>query len=465
MSKQNSPRTSEESETPEDIPSTQSCETDIESKFREARDQFFWLKWESQWQKPPEPFHLHIPLACLPHAREMGGNDESPLYKTARHLIHLARQKKTCTYTELRDFAKLHNMPGLFCTYLSDYLDQINDISNFKAGVLLSVLVVGDNGMPAKPFFDKAVDQWNRDLDSLSHKDFFDDECNLVYQAAQMGELHFFSIGSFDNPNKVRYKMGNISDLLKHGMMAEFVRWWHNQNKDKTKFVFLDPFCGLPYRCYEKGKENKHLTKLRSKDDLAILDAQPDTDKYYGSTHAVLNQTPNDFLSVVFASDASPEKVDKLLKSDKRERIKKIDCKDFKPENGYSILYSINSGNIPADMVLIDPYCDMEEMIDYAPYITLASQKTTVILFALIDDDTKWNHIWEKLPSNSIVLTYPSMSADRETKKKVRKSKYRIKVILASHLLAGAEASELRKKLKCYAATLSSIVGETITCE
>ena len=463
MSKQNSPRTSEESETPEDIPSTQSCETDIESKFREARDQFFWLKWESQWQKPPEPFRFHFPSACFPHKRETDADKlshiKAPLFKIVKHLICLARKRKTCTYTELRNFTKFHDMLQLF-----GYLDKINDISNERAGVLLSVLVVGDNGMPGKPFFGKAVDLWHRDLDSQSEKEFFDDECDLVYQAAKADELDFFLDDFFDAPidapNKLRYKMGNIGDLLKHGMMAEFVRWWHNQNKDKTKFVFLDPFCGLPDT---KGKEGKYLSELRNKNDLAILDAQPDKDKYYGSTHAVLNQTPNDFLSVVFASDACPEKVDKLLESDKR--IKKIDFKNFKPKNGYSILYAINGGDISADMVLIDPYCDMEEMIDYAPCIALASQKTTVILFALIDDDTKWNHIWEKLPSNSIVLTYPSMSANIEKKKKGSKNKYITKVILASHLLTHAKADVLRKKMEYYAAALSCVVKEEITCE
>ena len=191
MSKRNSSLIPEESETPADIPSTQSCETDIESKFREMRDQFFWLQWESRGQKPPEPFHFHFPSACMPHKRETDDNDKSPLSQIAKHLVHLARQKKTCTYTELLDFAKLHNMPELFCDYLSHYLDQINDISNFEAGVLLSVLVVSDNGIPAKSFFDKAVNKWHRDLDSMSHKDFFDDECDLVYQAASAGALDF----------------------------------------------------------------------------------------------------------------------------------------------------------------------------------------------------------------------------------------------------------------------------------
>ncbi len=45
--------------------------------------------------------------------------------------------------------------------------------------------------------------------------------------------------------SKLPYDMGNVGDLFKHGMLAEFVEWWlkHNDNE----FVFLDPFAGRPY--------------------------------------------------------------------------------------------------------------------------------------------------------------------------------------------------------------------------
>ena len=110
--------------------------------------------------------------------------------KIAKHLVYFAKEKKTLTYREVSNFAKLRNIPESF-----DYLDEINDISNERAGVLLSILVIGRNNMPGERFFGKVVNQWHRDLDSQSHKDFFDTECERVYTAAKSGKLDFFING------------------------------------------------------------------------------------------------------------------------------------------------------------------------------------------------------------------------------------------------------------------------------
>ena len=40
------------------------------------------------------------------------------------------------------------------------------------------------------------------------------------------------------------YDMGNAGDLLKHGVLAEYVRWQCGQG---IPIRFLDPFCGEPW--------------------------------------------------------------------------------------------------------------------------------------------------------------------------------------------------------------------------
>lgn len=40
------------------------------------------------------------------------------------------------------------------------------------------------------------------------------------------------------------YDMGNSGDLLKHGVLAEFVRW---QCESRESFRFIDPFGGEPW--------------------------------------------------------------------------------------------------------------------------------------------------------------------------------------------------------------------------
>ena len=161
-----------------------------------------------------------------------------------------------------------------------------------------------------------------------------------------------------ENTNKcaeaLPYDMGNIGDLLKHGMMAEFVRWWSNAHSDRSEFIFLDPFCGLRWEYPANPKALARLTELRRLSDrhFAIYDAQPNLgeSKYYGSAHAVINQIrhlprPMPLSPLVSVSDKHKNKIAALMESD--NRIRPLVCEGFDSENGYSVLDSVIGERIP----------------------------------------------------------------------------------------------------------------------
>ena len=282
-----------------------------------------------------------------------------------------------------------------------------------------------------------------------------------------------------DSPKPLPYDMGNIGDLLKHGVMAEFIRWrtcsinWKiGTSFNNKKFVFFDPFCGHPWENCVNLNVIKRLEQLRDEfqKNFAIVDAQPYFDKriYYGSAHVALHEIQSCGLPpAVHISDKSSERVKMLIESDSSQNIKKIKWDSFYPSNGYSILDSINAKETNPHMVLIDPFEDMEKIRQRACDISTASKRTAVVLFILINDDAQWMEIRKELcKGHCIVLTCPRL----ENTGINGESNYTVKVILTSHLLVYTEAKELRNKLKDYAAALTKITekdldGQAITCD
>ena len=266
-----------------------------------------------------------------------------------------------------------------------------------------------------------------------------------------------------DSPKPLPYDMGNIGDLLKHGVMAEFIHWWCI-NHGKTEFVFLDPFCGHSWKDHANLNVIKRLEQLRDNGGkFEILNAQPDFDKriYYGSTYVAIHQICSCKLSPrIYISDESNERLNMLIESRSNQYIKKIKCVRFYSSNGYSILDSINEKQLVSDMVLIDPFEDMEKIRQHTYSISRASEKTTVVLFVLVNDQVQWKKILAELPERRIILTCPRLKNIGIN----GESNYTVKVILTSHLLDHPEASKLRKKLEDYATALTNIVGKTITC-
>ena len=60
----------------------------------------------------------------------------------------------------------------------------------------------------------------------------------------------------------LKYDMGNAGDIIKHGLLAEFVAWWGGQNKGKTLRV-ADTFAGCPWDNIYKQAINDRIDDLR----------------------------------------------------------------------------------------------------------------------------------------------------------------------------------------------------------
>ena len=151
----------------------------------------------------------------------------------------------------------------------------------------------------------------------------------------------------------LRYDMGNAGDIVKHGVLAEFAEWWGD-----GQLRFADPFGGRPWGIAKKEVR----ARLQLLPDCALLRAQQlnnpqardgiGLEKYYGSSHVVLNAAGK--LAEVFASDS-----DKLAGNDLRaSSLKLIEDKirGYDSQDGYSILDPECAENF--NLILVDPYAD-----------------------------------------------------------------------------------------------------------
>ena len=394
--------------------------------------------------------------------------DERPKIM-ANYLVELAKGKiidpEKTDRTIYSEISKKVKLPA-FSKKLFEYLGEISWVTYYNKGVFLSVLVIGKNSdIPGDGFFE-LVRAFCKASRSKSDDEIFKTEFERARKAAQDEDLDLILKGK---TMFLPYDMGNIGDLLKHGVMTEFIRWWKGINPNKKKFVFLDPFCGYPLEECANPSVIKRLNELRDKHEgkFEILNVQSDFDKriYHGSTYVALHQIRSCGLSPdVFISDKDDMRIKMLMEFNDNDNIKKIKCESFSPSCGYSILDSIIEKKPFADMVLIDPFHDIDKIIKIIPDISQASKKTTVVLFVLIEESKesdKWEDICDKLNKNSIILTCPPLKGTNIC----GESKYKVGVILTSHLLNDAKADILRKKMEYYASALSNVVKEKITCK
>ena len=276
-----------------------------------------------------------------------------------------------------------------------------------------------------------------------------------------------------NNPNEcadsLPYDMGNIGDLVKHGMIAEFVRWWRGVHPGQNEFTFLDSFAGHAWMHPANCKALARLIKLSETPahNFAIFDSQPDISQgtYYGSAHVVINQIRRLSRSMpqppkVLVSDACKCKTDALIKSDSN-CIRPLACDGFHPSNGYSVLDSVIGGHVRGDLVLIDPFYDSEIMGCFDK-IAEAAKKSAVILFALVkrSDGSEWKKIWKSQPGEKIIVTCPRLANTG-----IRGEKRKALIVLSLPAYARESAKNLRANINNYAKFLSGVVHKPISCE
>ena len=105
------------------------------------------------------------------------------------------------------------------------------------------------------------------------------------------------------------YDMGNAGDLLKHGVLAEFVRWRLERG---ASVRFLDLFAGEPSACVVP----ETVKRVRGLTESALAKAQSEIDecRYFGSSKLVRNlgQRHDGSNVCVFVNDCDLERLKKL---------------------------------------------------------------------------------------------------------------------------------------------------------
>jgi len=255
------------------------------------------------------------------------------------------------------------------------------------------------------------------------------------------------------------YDMGNAGDLLKHGVLAEFVRWRRERG---ASFRFIDLFGGEPSECPHPGVASRVLALPK---DIALRAAQPDIEAvqepcYYGSGHLVKNIADKiDSGNVcILVSDSCPARRKRL----KDSGLSLLDEKfSF---DGYTAFKEIVLGD--GDLVLIDPFACFLRKGKYKtviPQIAEAiEQGAAVILFALnLNPCNSVGRKFEKLLKDYLPkawrMTMPPLRFTR-----IRgESKYHAEVILAAKVLEGEagadDVADLKKCLEKLAEHLADI--------
>lgn len=186
----------------------------------------------------------------------------------------------------------------------------------------------------------------------------------------------------------LRYDIGNAGDLLKHGVLAEFIRW---QCESNGSFRFIDPFGGEPWR--EPVPEV--VRRLRAlPEGCALRLAQPDLgeSRYYGSG-LVACRTANTCGCRgvrVLASDQNPARRGRLRACGLSPLSEDFPgcCGDEDEFDGYAAIDQITPGARDGDLLLLDPFEEFlpDRASAVVPRLAEIAQRASVLLFALNSD-------------------------------------------------------------------------------
>ena len=281
----------------------------------------------------------------------------------------------------------------------------------------------------------------------------------------------------------LRYDMGNAGDIIKHGVLAEFAEWWDGPLR------FADPFGGRPWGVAKKEVREHRVWPIRNS-DCALWRAQEKDnrladgglEKYYGSSHVVLNIASES--STVFVSD-----YDKLTRKDLQaagrirelrslpSTLKLIEKKlhSYDPRDGYSILKPECAKNF--DLILIDPYADFlrDELAAHAgkseengnfhkiKEVISLNDHLWVAVFVLMKEDDQVR-TYDKLRGKWFKEHFIALRCFRFQGSKVPagESDYDMEILLVSKRLADNDSSikTLRKNIATFKMAAEKALGK-----
>ena len=281
----------------------------------------------------------------------------------------------------------------------------------------------------------------------------------------------------------LRYDMGNAGDIIKHGVLAEFAEWWDGPLR------FADSFGGRPWGVAKKEVREQRMWPIRNS-GCALWRAQEvnnrmadgGLEKYYGSSHVVLNAVRES--ASVFASD-----YDKLTRNDLRAagRIRELrglpsslqliekEIGMYDPRDGYSILNPECAKNF--DLILIDPYANFlrDELTARAGQseengnfhkikeAMRLNNRLWVAVFVLMREGNE-ACVYDKLREEWFKQHFIALRCSRFQGRKVPagESDYDMEILLVSKRLADDDPciKILRKNIASFKAVAEKVLGE-----
>ena len=180
------------------------------------------------------------------------------------------------------------------------------------------------------------------------------------------------------------YDMGNAGDLLKHGVLAEFVRW---QSDLGRSFRFFDLFGGEP----ESPAKEEVARRVRALPGGALRGAQTRIaeGRYFGSGLVARNAAASAGRGSirVFTADRDPGRRERLQRAGLSMLHEEIPaCGVVEGQyDGYTAFGQIVDVMHDDDLVLLDPFEEflLDEAPTVVPRMAEAAKRGAVLLFAL----------------------------------------------------------------------------------
>ena len=265
------------------------------------------------------------------------------------------------------------------------------------------------------------------------------------------------------------YDMGNAGDLLKHGVLAEFVRWRRNASvMVSSPLRFFDFFGGKPW---EENAHQEVVRRVQSLTDTALLEAQPEIaqGRYYGSSHLVWQAAENARVGEIFvhASDAD-KKRDLDLQNSGLLSMEEVNLQpscptgNKSPYNAYDAFRNWVDSKIcvSGNLALVDPFGDFlpRKSAVVVPQMARMSEQATVVLFALNLNPTnpvgrRFDRLLKAHLPNALKMTCPPIC--NSTVK--GEGKYYADVVLAGPNMS--DAGGLQMQLSAFTEKLAAVLG------